>query len=75
MTNKTPFELRFDALQEATSILTQEYYAKYDRVKQIFNTDNTNTNNLQKKLEEIVFPSTKTIMDLAETYNKFVSGK
>lgn len=72
MTNKTPFELRFDALQEATSILTQEYYAKYDRVKEIFSTDNTN---LQKKLEEIVFPSSKTIMDLAETYNKFVSGK
>lgn len=61
----TPFELRFDIYNEAKALLTEEYYAKIDVLKQS-----------QKDFEPESyprFPNFEDIFALAEKINKFVS--
>lgn len=62
MTNKTPFELRYEFLNLAREHLMQKYYAQVD-----FARDTKGT--------YPEFPTEKEIFDLAESFKNFVDNK
>lgn len=72
MTHSSPFDLRNEALGKATDILTQEYFAKAEQLREIWKHA---PENLQTEYKKLVFPTPKTIMDLAHVYDEFISGK
>ena len=63
MTNKTPYELRFDLLQYARMNLMEKYYLDYDLYKE------------GKISDKPELPSTETVFDLAEQYKSFIERK
>lgn len=70
MTNKTPFELRFDALELARDYLTQSYYAQMELVER----QTTAGLELVKEMFP-AFPTPTSIMELADTLKDFIDGK
>jgi hypothetical protein len=76
MTNKTPFELRSDALQQAQGYLTELYHTQYNHLMDVTNS----TNKFLQKItpENMVlptFPTPAEILDLADQFKGFIDGK
>lgn len=72
VTNKTPYELRMELLNFAQSQLQGEYFSLKD---QILSTTPENSEERKKKFDELVFPTTKRIIELANEFKAFVDGK
>lgn len=66
MTNKNPFEIRFDLLTLARDSLQTEYFSKIEEAK---NFPSKLTNGLPK------YPSKDDIFALAEEYKNFIERK
>lgn len=62
----TPFEIRESLLSRATDYLTQKYYAEFDMLKTLNNSD---------ALINLKYPTTENILALANTYKQFVDSK
>jgi hypothetical protein len=76
MTNKTPFELRSDALTQAQNYLTDLYHTQYNAVMDLANSTNTFLQNITPegmKLPE--FPTPADILGLADKFKEFIDGK
>jgi hypothetical protein len=70
MTNKTPFELRFDALELARDYLTQSYYAEMELIERRVAHGIEFTNGIFPD-----FPTPTSIIDLADRLRGFIDGK
>lgn len=75
MTNKTPYELRFDLLTFSRDTLETEYHAKIERVR--WQADyNTRFPSSAKAVEDTPeYPNKDKIFSLAEEFKKFIEQK
>jgi len=67
MTNKTPYELRFDLLTFARDTLEAEYHAALNVAME--------RNKLHQRTDLPTYPTHKQIFDLAEEYKNFIEKK
>lgn len=67
MSNKNPYELRFDLLTFARDTLESEYHATMNMALE--------STRLGKPVDLPKFPTRKEIFDLAEEYRNFIEKK
>jgi hypothetical protein len=67
MSNKNPYELRFDLLTFARDTLESEYHAALNVAME--------KNRMHQRTEFPAFPTRKQIFELAEEYRTFIEKK
>ena len=73
--SKTPYELRLELLEIAKGMLESEWYAKKERaMEQFFHERDHLKNNVAAVPELSAFPNSKEVLELASTFNNFISG-
>lgn len=82
MNNKTPFELRHEALLIAKDNLSDQYFAQRNRIENKLNYASVLPASKQKELAESVdkeimalkFPDTEAILEEAKKFSHFIEG-
>jgi hypothetical protein len=67
--SKTPFEIRVEILNMATSQLVGQYYADLERAREI-----ADPSLKEIKIRELIYPSTDQIFGLARELKQFVDN-
>jgi len=67
--SKTPFEIRVELLNMATSQLVGQYYADLERAREI-----TDPSSKEEKIKELIYPSKDQIFVLAKELKQFVDN-
>ena len=67
--SRTPFEIRVELLNMATSQLVGEYYADLERAREIIDPSSK-----EEKIKELVYPSKEQIIGLAKELKQFVDN-
>ena len=69
MSNKTPYELRFQIFETARNVLTEEYWAQVNRREVLIETGGVDT------IPEFpTYPTMQDVLERAKTINEFVSN-
>ena len=65
---KTPFELRYEALQLARDHLVGKYFAESDRIKLL------ESYNQEHHAKVMTYPTLEELMECAQTLRDFIDG-
>jgi hypothetical protein len=64
-TEKTPYQLRLEILQEARQILTETYLSQNEQARELFQYYKEHNN--KEEMLDVQFPNPPTVMDILKT--------